>query len=63
MKTYAFSIFLIAYILNYNIFSFLLFLLCVCGQMFVGFLHLNVELDIVLRCKIAVIKCKHLHHI
>jgi len=37
MKTHAFSIFLIVYVLNYNIFSFLVFLLCVCGQMFVVF--------------------------
>lgn len=52
-----FFCFLIAYILNYNVFSLILFLLYVCGEMVVGFLHLSVELNIVLRCKIAVMKC------
>lgn len=56
-KDLRFFYLLIAYILNYNIFSLILLLLYVCGKMVVGFLCLSVELDIVLRCKIAVIKC------
>lgn len=50
MKTHASLIFLIAY--TFNSFNFYCFF-SMCGWMFVG---LGVELDIVLRCKIALIK-------
>lgn len=63
MKTCAFSVVSIAYILNILSFPSYCFF-CVCGQMFLGFLHFDVELDIALNVKLQYLNIvKHLHHI